>query len=309
MNPLRIMIVEDDDAVRELLETVLQVDYEVLAAHNGLMGLNKLERVEPDIVICDVAMPVMNGWEFVQRLRQKAAFKNTLVIFLSAISGKENIKAGYEYGADLYLTKPIVPDRFLRMLDLQIKDRGMEPRPKKNSMEELTQSFALQESRQRSAVEGRPRVLVVDDDKDALVLMRMTLEQHYEVVTARDGLEAIDMALQWQPDVFIIDWMMPKINGVKLAQILRRSDDFKNLAIIFVSARDSEQDRKTVKDLNISDYIGKPFTPSKLTRTVDTVVSSSDFVYNPKRAIADRFESDGEKIVDPELEQKMKWQN
>ena len=315
MNKLRIMIVEDDDDVRDLLEIILLDSYEVMAARNGLMGLNKLDRFEPDIVICDVAMPVMNGWDFVQRLRKKAAFKNILVIFLSAISGKENIKAGYEYGADLYLNKPVMPERLLRMLELQIKDRDIQPTDKKNNLEDLQKSFSIQESRERASTEGMPRILIVDDEPDALTLMRMALDQHYDVVTAKDGLEAVDMALKWQPDIFIIDWMMPKINGVKLAQILRRSDDFKNLAIVFVSARDSERDHKTVQDLNIAAYIGKPFTPSKLSRTVDSIVSAKDFIYNPKRQMIDRLEGEAERLVNPEqetdavIERKVNWQN
>lgn len=102
-----ILIVEDNMDFRTYLETTLSEHYEVHTAENGKQGLELIKSVLPDLVISDVMMPVMNGFEFVSKLREQDRLKSLPVIFLSAKDQALDMQEGLSTGADVYLSKPI----------------------------------------------------------------------------------------------------------------------------------------------------------------------------------------------------------
>ena len=93
--------------LRKYLESVQQQHYRVLTSSEGNEALEVLEKETPDLIISDVMMPGMNGWEFVNLLRKKNEFEHLPVIFLSAKNQEADIERGLSTGADIYLTKPI----------------------------------------------------------------------------------------------------------------------------------------------------------------------------------------------------------
>lgn len=137
MGLIRVLILEDDEDIIDLIRSILEPAYDCFSAANGMEGLQQALEGEPDFIICDIMMPVMDGWEFIRRLRAMPGFETIPVIFLSALSSQERIKEGYRLGATLYLTKPIEPARLRRNLDLFIRDHAITPRPKKRRSDEL----------------------------------------------------------------------------------------------------------------------------------------------------------------------------
>lgn len=114
----RILLVDDEPDVRLIVRTTLQDKYEIVEAHDGLDALEKVERYEPDFIIMDVMMPLMDGFEACLAIRRTPAFKDIPVMFLSALGKKDDIKKGYSSGANLYLTKPFDPPRLLKNVDV-----------------------------------------------------------------------------------------------------------------------------------------------------------------------------------------------
>ncbi len=103
----KILIVEDNNDFRIYMEDLLSEHYEVYLAENGSQGLEVIQEVYPDLVISDVMMPVMNGFEFVSTLREIDELKRLPVIFLSAKDQDIDMQEGLSTGADVYLSKPI----------------------------------------------------------------------------------------------------------------------------------------------------------------------------------------------------------
>lgn len=103
----KILIVEDNADFREYMTSILSEKYEVVVAKNGKEGLSLIKKVYPEIVISDVMMPVMDGYEFVDKLRELKDFKQIPVIFLSAKDQDVDMQKGLSTGADIYMTKPI----------------------------------------------------------------------------------------------------------------------------------------------------------------------------------------------------------
>ncbi|NCT08513.1 MAG: response regulator [Flavobacteriia bacterium] len=106
----KILIVDDEKSICLLLENFLAQDYEVVSFNDGIEGLVWLEKNLPDLIISDIQMPNMDGYEFLTSVRQKGFTKHTPVIMLSGKSeSKERIKC-YRLGAQDYLTKPFNPE-------------------------------------------------------------------------------------------------------------------------------------------------------------------------------------------------------
>ena len=105
-------------------------------------------------------------------------------------------------------------------------------------------------------------VLIVDDDRKIIDMLRRTLAyEGYHVVTASDGNEALAQADLQRPDVIVLDWMMPGLDGIEVARRLREAD---GTPILMLTARDTIEDRVEGLDGGADDYLVKPFAPEEL---------------------------------------------
>jgi len=106
---LRVLIVDDDDDMRDYIQSLLCHYFQTDTAYNGEEALEKIRQQRPDLLVSDVKMPVLNGIELVQRIRQDEALSDLPVILLTAIADEEKQIRGTKYGADDYLFKPFNP--------------------------------------------------------------------------------------------------------------------------------------------------------------------------------------------------------
>lgn len=290
----RIMIVDDEPDVRDLIAATLSQSYETLQAHDGLDALEKLERSEPDFVILDIMMPLMNGFETCRSIRRHPRFKDLSVLFLSALNSRQHIKQGYAVGGNLYLTKPIDPLRLLRNVDLFFETHPVCRLPKRFTIEQLEQMQAsgpqavaaslapLTTPPANALPADQPRLLVVDDDEEHLNLCRLLLQNDYEVTTARDGMEAIQKVTAYQPDMVVLDVMMPKLSGYQLCQSLRQNARYAKTPILFLSAKCSPRERDYALRMGADDLLGKPFEPLELKERLERLKSRLEAPCLPK---------------------------
>lgn len=119
------------------------------------------------------------------------------------------------------------------------------------------------------------RVLAVDDDRDILDLIKLTLERDYEVIAVQDSQDALDFLEFIEPDLVILDIMMPHITGYKLAETIRADPHLKHAAIVFLSAKNTSHDMKYGYKLGANFYLTKPFQPERIRRTVDMLLKQN----------------------------------
>lgn len=109
------------------------------------------------------------------------------------------------------------------------------------------------------------KVLIADDEPDILEILSYNLEKEgYEVITAKDGDEAIDKAYQHKPNLIILDMMMPKKTGVQVCQVLRGQTAFKDTLIMFLTALNDEITQVRGLETGADDYVSKPVSPKVL---------------------------------------------
>jgi DNA-binding response OmpR family regulator len=120
---------------------------------------------------------------------------------------------------------------------------------------------------------GQPLILIADDDQDILALVSFRLERAgYEVVQARNGEEAVQVALARRPDLAVIDVMMPRIDGYEATRQLRQHEETSRMPIILLTARVQEEDIARGFDAGADDYVKKPFSPQELGSRVQAVL-------------------------------------
>lgn len=138
------------------------------------------------------------------------------------------------------------------------------------------------------------KVLIADDEPDILEIISYNLTREgYEVITAKDGDEAIDKAIAHKPHLVILDMMMPKKTGVQVCQVLRAQDAFKDTLIMFLTALNDETTQVRGLETGADDYVSKPVTPKILISRVNALLRR---VHKPNNKII----KVGNITIDPE---------
>jgi DNA-binding NarL/FixJ family response regulator len=118
----KILVIEDEPEMRRNITALLRYhNYEPLAAENGRVGFETARRERPDLILCDVMMPEMDGHAVLQALQTDTALARIPFIFLTAKGEKEDLRSGMNLGADDYLTKPIANADLVRAIEVRLR--------------------------------------------------------------------------------------------------------------------------------------------------------------------------------------------
>lgn len=118
----KILVIEDEPEMRRNISTILKMEkYQVLQAENGRVGLELAKTEQPDLIVCDVMMPEMDGHAVVQGLRENPSTVNIPFVFLTAKGEKADLRSGMNLGADDYLTKPVSRTDLLEAIAARFK--------------------------------------------------------------------------------------------------------------------------------------------------------------------------------------------
>ena len=121
----------------------------------------------------------------------------------------------------------------------------------------------------------KTKILVVDDEPNIVQTLQDRLEMNeYIVVTANNGKEGLNVALKENPDIILLDVIMPIMDGHEMLEALRRNPDGKDIAVIMLTARNQTNDIERANVCGIEDYIVKPFDLSKLLEKIESIVES-----------------------------------
>jgi DNA-binding response OmpR family regulator len=119
------------------------------------------------------------------------------------------------------------------------------------------------------------KIIVADDEPDVLFMTAFSLRTvgGFEVIEARNGLEAVEKAQQERPDLIILDIKMPRMNGYEACRRLREIESLRDVPIVFLSAKGQRQEIEEGLSLGAADYILKPFAPEELISKVRSILS------------------------------------
>ncbi len=232
----KILIIEDDPDITELLRNRLKFhDYEVITATDGEDGFLKFLKEHPDLIILDLMLPKISGHEICRKIRREKEDKIPILMLTAKNEDADKIVGRVE-GADKYMTKPFSADELLNEVKFLLT-RG----------------------------DTHKKILVADDESDIVEIIKNRLEvNHYEVITASDGEEALHKAKTEKPNLIVLDVMMPKMDGYKVCGLLKRDLRYSKIPIIMLTARAQQEDMALGEELGADAYIAKPFNSEVL---------------------------------------------
>jgi DNA-binding response OmpR family regulator len=121
---------------------------------------------------------------------------------------------------------------------------------------------------------SKGKILVVDDEINITQILQFSIgAEGYDVITAQNGEEAIDKARREQPDLIILDIMMPRIDGYEACRILKANPLTKNIPVVLLTAKGRDIDKRLGQEVGAIDYIVKPFSPNKLIDRIHKLLS------------------------------------
>ncbi len=120
-------------------------------------------------------------------------------------------------------------------------------------------------------------VLIADDEPDSLEMLKILVERHgHEVVTAANGREAIDRVVDLQPDLVLLDVMMPGVDGATVCQHIKSNDMLKRIKVILYTAKEKVQGREAAKKAGADAFLAKPFEPEELWEVMTRLLAQQD---------------------------------
>ena len=203
----RILVIDDDARLREHYRQLLKLEgYEVVEARNGREGVERARQDAPDLVLCDITMPEMNGHRVLETLRSEPRLAHVPFVFLTGWSEAEDIRTGMNLGADDYLTKPVVPHELvaairarLRRAELAAAAPGRKAKRAGEAKPEELESLGLT-PREAEVLFWVARGKTNDEIATVLGIGLTTVKKHLESTYSKLGVEnrttAAAMALE-----------------------------------------------------------------------------------------------------------------
>jgi adenylate cyclase len=238
-------IVDDDPDILRLFRMYLEDEgFRVITAETASTGLVLAQKLHPDAILLDVLLPDQDGFLLLETLKSDPGTTGIPVIILSII--KEKLK-GLELGAAEYLVKPIGRSLLKATLN-KVLSKPSQPKT----------------------------ILIVDDEEDTLNLLRDRLaEEGFLTIAAHNGKEAIEKAIQNNPDLILLDIMMPEITGWDVMEQLKQAEGTASIPVVVLSAVSTEVDKQRGYRMGIKHYLTKPFEVKALISEIKRVIEQT----------------------------------
>ncbi len=244
-----ILVVDDSKSIRFALQNQLEeAGFRVTTAVDGQEGLGKALEGRFDLVITDLDMPNMDGFELCTRLKTEFKTSQIPIIILSARDSDEAIERGFRVGADAFLAKgDRIEDKIERIQDIL------------NTRNFLTGS----------------RILVADDSSSVRLFLKSGLSEEgfvSEIVT--NGREALERLDEFKPDLILTDLMMPDMDGGDLLRAVKKSEVHKHIPVVIMSTMSDRPLMRRLMSEGAATYMAKPFTMNQIIITIEEIFSS-----------------------------------
>ena len=293
----RVLVVDDILANVKLLEARLQAEYfEVLSAFSGKEALEVLARERVDVVLLDVMMPGMDGFEVCRRIKANNLTHHIPVVMVTALDQPADKIQGLENGADDFLTKPVddiaLVTRVKNLARLKMLNDEMLMRASTGKQMGIPDDGALQK-----ALSGRSgRVLVVDDHPRSAARLLEVLSKTNDAFAERDPQAALIKLAEHNFDLLVVSLSLNGADGLRLCSQVRSLERTRHLPIVILVEPGDEARLMRGLDMGVNDYLMRPIDRHELLARVKTQIKRkrhSDFL---RHRLAETVE---QSITDP----------
>ncbi|MEI8189416.1 MAG: response regulator [candidate division NC10 bacterium] len=261
-----LLLVEDSEpVVIQMTDILTRNGYRVQVARNGHEALAQIEKSLPDAVILDLMMPEVDGFEVLKTIRsvERTAHLPVLVLTAKYVTREELSFLKGNRIHQLIQKGDIGRSGLLAAVARMVASLPEKPAP------------PLRRSR-RPAHPGKPVVLVVEDNLDNLRATKALLQESYQVMEAEDGQAGVEQARRHQPDLILMDIVMPVMDGVQALQEIRKDDTLQDIPVIAVTSSAMTGDREEILAYGFDGYLSKPIDEELLKKTLHQVLYGNE---------------------------------
>jgi len=263
----RILIIEDNLTNRELMCYLLTAfGYLPLTAADGDTGIEMVKRESPALVICDIHLPKMDGYQVAQYLKSDSVLQVIPLIAVTALAMVGDNDKVLKAGFDGYITKPIDPETFMAQIEAFLEpSQRMHPQPKPKNDSKTVEN----------PPDSLPKIatlLVLDNSEVNRELLMSTLQPSgYAVVLATTVQEAFSHAQAAPPDLIVSDMHMPNHSGLDFLRMVKADSDLKFIPFIFLTSSVwGESERSSAESMGATRFIVRPIEPKALLAEIAT---------------------------------------
>ena len=257
--PTRILIVEDNLANLELMRYLLTAfGYLPVTAVDGEAGIEAVRLESPDLVICDIHLPKMDGYQVAQHLKSDPALREIPILAVTALAMVGDHDKVLKAGFNGYITKPIDPETFVTQIQAFLRpEQRMHLQPKSESGTT---------DNPRDSLPKTATILVLDNIEVNRQLLMSTLEPSgYAVVLTASVLEAFSCAQAAPPDLIVSDMHMPVHDGLDFLRMVKNDPVLRSLPFVFLTSSVwGEGERSAAMSLGVTKFIIRPIEPRAL---------------------------------------------
>lgn len=263
-NAARILVIEDNETNRELMMYLLRAfGYETLEAVDGEEGVEAARRERPDLIVCDIHLPKLDGYGVNRQLKLDDGLRNIPVIAVTALAmvgDRDKILAA---GFDGYVSKPIAPETFVENIEKHLPP-DLRSRAKQRTIE--TPVRTENEFRNDVFPGSLGTIVVIDDVPANLDFACSTLKPFgYAVLTARSVDEAMALTYEKKPALFLCDLHMYPKSGLDLLSQTKTNPALQNIPVVIISSSGSgRHDRSESLACGAANFIRRPVEPQVL---------------------------------------------
>ncbi len=269
---VRILLIEDHPENLDLMKYLLTAfGYTTMEAENGLSGVETATRETPELIICDIQLPDINGYEVCARLKQDARTRDIPLVAITALAMVGDRERVLSAGFSGYIAKPITPETFVAEVESFLTPQQRV----QNGAVSLAAAISNEDSERQPSTEDsatvRATLLVVDNLEGNLELARSIFEPSgYRVLLAGDSDTAMALARQTRPDLVLSDINMPEGSGLELVLRIRSDSKLSDVPVILISAtlpRDTRDDLVLAAGAN--KFLRRPIDPVLLLQEIE----------------------------------------
>jgi two-component system cell cycle response regulator len=269
----RVLVVDDVPANVKLMEARLSAEYfDVITALSGQEALAVCERAECDIVLLDVMMPDMDGFEVCRRLKANPSTHHLPVVMVTALDQASDRVRGLEAGADDFLTKPVSDIALVARVRSLVRLKMMTDELRMRAV--TSREIGIENpAREAIADTGRGgRILVVEDRKGSYERLQAMLADDHEVEVEADPSEALFRVADGGYDLIVVSLGLENFDGLRLCSQVRSLERTRNIPILAIAEAEDNARLMRGLEIGINDYLIRPIDKNELMARVRTQI-------------------------------------
>ena len=276
----RILIVDDDPLNVKLLSAKLPADqYEVLPAFSGKEALQRTVRENPDLILLDIMMPEMDGYEVSHWLKTNPSTEGIPIILVTALDGTEDRIRGFESGADEFLNKPVNDIELLTRMNSLLRLKRYREQLLSRTLSEKGFSTDPTPSDPTEIPAHPARILLVEDNpKDTLLFRNMFAGEPYQLEAVKTGEEALERVQQYPFDLVLLDVLLPGQDGFEVCQQLKGLHQTQDMQIVLITCLPDLENKVRGVELGADDYLIKPVNQRELKARVKVLLKKKRYL-------------------------------